>query len=206
MAILLIAAPAKTLAIDTSFNEPGFRLNSDTYQQPNGDTTINVNLDTMLGTLDYLMVGYNPLWIQDKSGEWSQSPDRGWVNMHFFGYLVPPDEEAKYVSHRLNVNKLDGFSVEELVSWSVYDDAGLWSQAHGSFIGSFELNGDVRTSYNEHLFDNGPVGFSVDVAAPIIWTKGLVPDNLASVSVPEPASLALLSLGLISAMRKIRPK
>ena len=207
LAILLIAAPAKTLAIDTSFNEPGFRLNTDIRTWDDGTTNIMTSLDTIHGILDHLSVSYSPMWIQDKDGNWSESSTEGWVNINFFGFLTPPVEEMKTQSQSLSVKKLGGFSVFESVYWEVYDgDGGLWTSAFGHFSGSFKLRGDAKTSYNEHLFDNMPTGFSVDVRAPIIWTEGSVPKGLKSVSIPEPASLALLSLGLISAFRRIRPK
>ena len=209
LVILFVAAPAKVSAIDTSFNEPGFYLNTDTYEEPNGEMVILVHLDTTRGVLDNLSVWYVPEWLQDESGEWYQSTDRGDMHMHFFGFLTPPTEEMEQISQSLSINKLDGFKVFEGVNWAVHDDIdGLHSLANGQFAGTFKLrqNGEVKTEYNEHQFDTMPTGFSVDVTAPIVWTSGSVPSNLASVSIPEPASLALLSLGLTSAFRRICSK
>jgi len=207
LAILFLAVPAKVLAIDTSFEEPGFRLYTDIRTWDDGTTNIMTSLDTTRGILDHLSVSYSPRWFQDKGGNWSQSPNEGYVNINFFGFLIPPTEEMKSQSQSLSIDKLDGLNVFESVHLSVYDDGGtLWASAFGHFSGSFKLSGDANTSYREHLFDAMPNGFSVDVRAPIIWTEGSVPKGLKSVSIPEPASLALLSLGLTSAMRKIRPK
>lgn len=209
MVTLLIVAPAKTLAVDTSFSGPGFWVNADTHEEPNGEMSVTAHLETIHGILEYLSVEYTPKWLDDGQGNWYQSPDEGDIKIHFFGALVPPTEEVDLFSQELSINKLDGFHVFESVDASVYSGiGGLWSQANGVFTGGFVLNGTVKASYDEHLFDNGPTKFSVDVVAPIVWDSGSVPEGgIPSVSIseiPEPTTLVMLSMGLTSVFRRIR--